>query len=68
MDRFHRPSGRRRRGSPRRPGGPPVGRPAISWGVVAVITLILAAASIVIVHQQQAGHHPLKMRRELRKF
>ncbi|MDM7937199.1 MAG: hypothetical protein QUV06_07060 [Cyanobium sp. CZS 48M] len=45
-----------------------MGRPAISWGVVAVIALVLAAASIVIVNLQQAGHHPLKMRRELRKF
>jgi hypothetical protein len=35
---------------------------------VAFITLVLAAAAIVIFNQQQAGHHPLKMRRELHKF
>jgi hypothetical protein len=69
MGRFKRPSGwRRRAASRRRVHGLPQGRPAISWGVVAVIALLLAAASIVIFNQQQAGHHPLKMRRELRKF
>ncbi|MCP9825167.1 hypothetical protein [Synechococcus sp. EJ6-Ellesmere] len=53
MGRFQRPSGRRHQ---------------ISWGVVAVITLFLAAGAIVIFNLQQAGHHPLKIRRELRKF
>ncbi len=68
MGRFERPSARRRRAAPRRAGGPPEGRPAISWGIVAFIALVLAAASIVYFNQQQAGQHPLKIRRELRKF
>ena len=69
MGRFERPQGRRRRASSRRRvHGLPQGRRAISWGVLAVIALLIGAASIVIFNLQQAGHHPLKMRRELRKF
>lgn len=45
----------------------PEGRPAISWGVVAVISLVLVGASILHFNQQHSGD-PLKMRRELRKF
>jgi hypothetical protein len=45
----------------------PAGRPAISWGVVAAISLVLVGASILHFNQQHSGD-PLKMRRELRKF
>jgi hypothetical protein len=35
---------------------------------VAAITLLLVASSILIFNLRQSDHHPLKMRRELRKF
>lgn len=69
MRRFNRPSRRRRRRVTIRPGhAPPVNRPAISYGLMAAITLLLVAVPILLYSQQHSGNHPFKMRREMRKF
>ncbi|MBW4531051.1 MAG: hypothetical protein KME02_10240 [Aphanothece saxicola GSE-SYN-MK-01-06B] len=51
-----------------RPGDvPPEGRPAISWGVVVAVGLLLAGVPMLFFNHQHSGD-PLKIRRELRKF
>ena len=45
----------------------PEGRPAISWGVVVAVGLLLAGVPMLLFNQQHSGD-PLKVRRELRKF
>ena len=68
MGRFNRPARQRRRGELIRPGNaPPAGRPAICWGLMALISLVLVAVPVMLYNQQQSGN-PFKIRRELRKF
>jgi hypothetical protein len=55
---------RRAARQPRRQGR---SRPAISWGVVVAVGLLLAGVPMLLFNQQHSGD-PLKIRRELRKF
>lgn len=68
MGAFNRPGSFRRRGAPNRSeDAPPAHRPAVSWGVLAAIGLLLAGMPILFFNQQHSGDR-LKIRRELRKF
>lgn len=42
-------------------------QPAISWGVVVAVGLLLAGVPMLLFNQQHSGD-PLKIRRELRMF
>ncbi|MCT0206461.1 hypothetical protein [Synechococcus sp. CS-1332] len=67
MARFRRSTRQRLRGRLRPGDVPPEGRPAISWGVVVAVGLLLAGVPMLLFNQQHSGD-PLKIRRELRKF